>query len=62
MLRVRSGVDAKAHLSVVETEESSVGDSDAVRVAGEVLQDVFEAVSKLFQPELPRCGYFFMSL
>ena len=41
---VMSGVSpAKAHLSVVETEESSVGDGDAVRVAGQVLQDMFGA-------------------
>jgi hypothetical protein len=29
---------AKAHLAVFETEESSVGDGDPVRVAGQVLQ------------------------
>jgi hypothetical protein len=34
---------AKAHLSAVEAEQSSVGYGDAVGVAGEVLQHVFGA-------------------
>ena len=39
---VMSGVPpAKSHLSLVEAEESSVGDGDAVGVAGQVLQHVF---------------------
>jgi len=32
---------AEAHLAVVETEESSVGNSDAMGIAGQVLQHVF---------------------
>ena len=39
---VVSGVSpAEAYLSAVEAEQPSVGDGDAVGVAGEVLQDVF---------------------
>ena len=39
---VVSGVPpAEAHLSVVEAEQSSVGDGDAVGVAGQVLQHMF---------------------
>ena len=39
---VVSGIaPAKAHLSVVETEQSSVGDGNPVRVAGQVLQHMF---------------------
>ena len=39
---VMSGVPpAKADLSVVEAEESSVGDGDTVGVAGQVLEHVF---------------------
>ena len=34
---------AKAHLAVVEAEESSVGDGDAVGVAGQILEHVFGA-------------------
>ena len=34
---------AKAHLSAVEAEQSSVGDGDAVGVASQVLQHVFGA-------------------
>ena len=32
---------AEAHLSVVEAEQSSVGDSDPVCVAGQILQHMF---------------------
>jgi hypothetical protein len=31
---------AKAHLSVVEAQQSSVGDGDAVRIAGEIVQNM----------------------
>src|ERR1700678_4489953 len=39
---VVSGIaPAKAHLSVVEAEQSSVGDGNPMRVAGQVLQHMF---------------------
>ena len=39
-----SGVSpAEAHLSVVEAEESSVGDGNPMRVAGQVLQHMFRS-------------------
>src|SRR5216684_76555 len=41
---VMSGISpAKAHLSVIEAEQPSVGDGDAVGVAGQVLQDMFRS-------------------
>ena len=41
---VVSGISpAEAHLSAVEAEQSSVGDGDAVGIAGQVLQNVFGA-------------------
>ena len=44
---VMSGVSpAEAHLSVVETEQPSVGDGDAVGVAGQVLQHVFGSAER----------------
>ena len=44
---VVSGVSpAKAHLSVIETEQPSVGDGDAVRVTGQVLQDMFGSAER----------------
>ena len=39
---VMTGVPpAEAYLSVIEAEQSSVGDGDAVRIAGQVLQHMF---------------------
>ena len=44
---VMSGVSpAKADQSVVEAEESSVGDGDAVGIAGQVLQHVFGSAER----------------
>ncbi len=42
-----SGISpAKAHLSVIEGEQPSVGDGDAVGVAGQVLQDMFGSAER----------------
>ena len=44
---VMSGVSpAEAHLSVFEAEEPSVGDGDAVGVAGQILQHIFGAAER----------------
>ena len=37
---------AEAHLSVVEAEESSVGDGNPMRVAGQVLQHMFGSAER----------------
>jgi hypothetical protein len=43
----------EAHLPVVEAEEPSVGDSDAMSVAGQVLQHVFGAAERRLQGDHP---------
>src|ERR1019366_10264855 len=54
---VVSGVPpAEVHLAVIETEKSSVGDGDAMRVAGEVLQHMLWSSERRLGVDHPLCS------
>ena len=47
---------AKAHLSVVEAEESSVGDGNPMGVAGQILQHMFGSSERWLGVDHPLCS------
>src|SRR5664280_1940441 len=47
---------SEAHLSVVEAEESSVGDRYAMRVAGQILQHMFRSAEWRLGVDHPLCS------
>jgi hypothetical protein len=54
---VISGVaPAEVHLTVLEAEESSVGDGHAVRVAGQILQHMFGSSERRLGVDHPFCS------
>ena len=47
---------AKAHLAVFEAEQSSVGNGNAVRVAGQILQHMFGPSERRLGVDHPLCS------
>jgi len=47
---------AEAHLSAIETEESSVGDGNSMRIPGQILQHMFGSSERRLGVDHPLCS------